>query len=217
MGYWAGVHKRALRATLELIRLERPARAAMTIGLIVVPAALMWIYAADAQAGVRGLATLGTLLVAALLAYLSQIAAVPPCLAAEAEEERARLESIIASFGQPDDDEELRDGLAYIMNGSWEFPLWEGGESTIGELSKVVQGIRKQASRGRIHIWGQLTRHQVHQSVPTDFWINGDIDFLGLMDGDLPAQTSADGVQPQRWINLRINRAEFEREWPPRR
>lgn len=214
MGYWREVHKRAKGEVLEMLKLEHPGRAALTVGLIAVPALLTWLGSHDAAVWVRTLATAGALAVCGAAGYIVKMLTIPPALALEAEAVRASLVQRLASFDQPDDDASMREGLTFMTEGDWGGSLFasSGGLPLVGE---AMERVRKLAQRERIHVWGQTAAYTVHQVVPPYFWTDRGIDLLSVTAGGEPINTDKNpGLTPPRWNNLRVNRAEFEREWP---
>lgn len=216
MGYWASVHRRALRESLELVRLERPGRAALTLALIAGPSFLIWTYSPGADAFVRALATAATTAFCGLVAYGFKLFSIPPRLARETEAQHSELSAKLASFDTPQDDATMRQGLAYILNRRWDMDIWHR-DGALSAAGSAVREIQRLANRERVHVWGQTTQSSVHQIVPPYFWADTSLDILSITSSeDCPIRSDKNtGLTPARWNNLRINRAEFEREWSP--
>lgn len=121
----------------------------------------------------------------------------------------AALEAARVSQQPPEDDTDLIDGLSYVLNGAWGGELWDGDALT--PVHEAAERIRKAAFRRRIHVWGQRARRLLHEDIPSDFWSHTGLDLVALTKGE--ARTETEGVRSERWFNLRVNRAEFEREF----
>lgn len=213
MGYWGEVHRLARAEVLELLKLKHTGQAAFTVALIVVPAAITWSFTADTAAWVRALSTVGATALVGAFAYGVKMLTIPPQLAAEAAAQRVDLERQLASFDDPDDDAWLREGLAYAHTGRWGDELWEAGAEGV---NAIAERVRKLAVRGRLHVWGTSGRQwEVPIEVPTYFLQATGFDFLSLTsDHPETVRTEKNGeFTPSRWHALRINRAEFEREF----
>lgn len=93
LSYWANVHKIALKETLELARLDNPGRALMTLGLIAVPAFVLYQITQSAETWLRVVATIGAMSVIALLIYGWKLSSIPPRLARSLADEGAVREA----------------------------------------------------------------------------------------------------------------------------
>jgi len=215
MGYWGDVHRRARRETLELVKLEHPGRAAFTLGLVVVPALIIWWAAADSTAWLRALATVGAMAICGALGYGVKMLTIPPAMAAEAEDERKKLVATLASFDGPEEDVGLHEAVAYVLHRGWGRSLWDGN-GDLEDCGGAVREIRARAGRGRIHIWGRTGNPALHKVVPAEFWQEVGIDFLSVVSGEAqPVRSEKNArLDPPRWHDLKANKAEFEREWP---
>jgi hypothetical protein len=216
MGYWGQVEKRARREALEMLRLEHPGRAALTLGLIGAPAVLTWFGAHDVSAWVRALATAGALGICGLIAYGAKLLSVPPVMAAEGESEKVALAKQLASFDGPEDDAGLSEGIAYAIGGAWGSNLWDQGPD-VSLVYKIANRVRKLVVQERLHIWGTAGGgNEVHQLVPVYFLQATAFDFttLTLVAENVVRTEKNQAYTPSRWHYLRVNKAEFEREFP---
>jgi hypothetical protein len=84
MGYWGTVHKAAFIETRELVRLDNPGRALVTLALIVVPAIAGFVLSHSLDPISRGGISFGALLLAGALIYAWKLVAIPPRLSKEA-------------------------------------------------------------------------------------------------------------------------------------
>ncbi len=197
-----------------MVRLEHPGRAALTLALLLGPAVIAYFSLADAQAWSRAIAGLSALLAAGLAVYLLKLVAVPAAMSKDAETARLVLVGKLASYDTPDDDASLRQGLSYILHRDWNRPLWES-DAALPRIGEALETVRKLAARERIIIWGQTANYTVHQQVPPHFWVERGIDLLSVTEADQPIRSDKNhGLTPPRWNDLKINRAQFEREWP---
>jgi len=215
MGYWAVVHRRALRETLEMARLDNPLRALLTLSLIVGPAALAWFFSGDAQVWVRALATAGALLLASLVVYGVKLSAIPPVLASEAQAREDALNATLATYDPEWWDAPISEGVGYL-----EFGEWGRGEDAKrlpdDRIAAHIHAITARAFRSKLTIWAKSLALLHHDKVPPAVWGEQTIGRLAADGRDEGSQTTRAPTFQDRRHDLKINRAEFEREWPRR-
>lgn len=213
--YWAALRAQAWTEAKEQIRWDTPLRVATSFGPSAASFLATWFLTKEVAVGVA-VAVL-TLVGLGLGTFLVKLAALPPILAAQSDAERRRLETMLASYVDPEDEVDLRSGAAYAVHRVWGRSLWEDEGNHFVALGDVLEQIRRLAHKSRIHVWGQTGPHSVHQVIDPEWWIDGRVDLLSVTKADEePVRTDKHNrLNPPRWNDLRVNRAEFEREWPP--
>jgi hypothetical protein len=108
---WKQARRRALGETLELVRLDKPARAILTLGVPLVAIAVA--YSVLEQFALATLAALGATLVLGLAIFLGKFVTLPARIATEQAQE---LEELRAAQEQADQIVERRRTMARLLS-----------------------------------------------------------------------------------------------------
>ncbi len=110
----------------------------------------------------------------------------------------------------------LREGLAYAAFGNWKnrtMQDFQGGDSD--RFAEALAKFHQLASDGVIRSWGIPVSYQttdVFRPIPKDHWGYATIDYLdALREKAFSRSKVASAID---YTDIRVNRAEFEREWP---
>lgn len=177
----------------------------------------------SAAASVAALAAL------ALLWFLVFLAHEPPKMARDAatahqaamavrDKTVESLEAKAASYVNPTHDEGLSSAAAYVAGRAWQPSIWDlGDDEPLLLLGGAIRQVADKALNGDLHIWGRANPQSRHVKIPAEFWEHGNIMIETMLnDPNHPMITTTKygAHTPPRYHDLRINRAEFEREWP---
>jgi len=114
-------------------------------------------------------------------------------------------------------DADLREGVCWIVFGEWGKTPADHGGGFLGQITAAIDGVRQAAKDGHVRIWGKINRSGVYDVIDPDFWKDHRIEHLRLIypAEEVESVTECDHLRPKgRYMDLRISRAEFEREWP---
>ena len=115
-----------------------------------------------------------------------------------------------------DRDASLREALAYAAFGDWnnrQIDQFETGDSD--RYSDALARFHQLAADGILRIWGIPASYQtttVYRPIDKTHWGYAALDFLDALGGK--PFTRSKVVDGLTYTDLRVNRAEFEREWP---
>lgn len=119
---------------------------------------------------------------------------------------------------RPEPDIWLQDAVCYAVHSRWlgDDEQAFNNETEMKKASEIAQKMRELAGRGKYPIWGKNDPARLHQIIPTDFWIDNQIDFLRLV-GD-----TAENVRTERattghskhYFNLKVNKSQTVQIWP---
>lgn len=222
MDYWTRIRRRAWREQLAEFKSNSPRALAQILTLTLTAFAVSLIL--SNRWIVSGLIALAALIVAVAAPLAARILALPAVVEAEhagranlaeqdLKEEIELLEAVLESFTPLVGDTPLLAGLSYCQHRDW---TARGGPLQQEGLGELLHQIRHLGQLERLHLWGRTTSAGHMLPIPPAYWERGRID-------PTPAQTAKGGplqtqrndtLQPRRFHDLRINRAEFEREWP---
>jgi phosphate/sulfate permease len=138
--------------------------------------------------------------------------AVPADMSAESERCLEDLRKTLATHNSAEPDALVEEAIGYILLHEWNSSYPSNLEAEI----LILQKLRELAFQGKIEIWGRLSAFALHKIVPREIWETAGVDLERFWQADQPVQTEKlwDEVnKPYRYINLKVVRAQIEREW----
>jgi hypothetical protein len=209
MGYWKAAAGRAWREAWASHPWSSPVKAICAILAVGIPTWVAWATTGEFVWG--GLVALVGVFLIGLFLFAHQLSAVPPAMHAEADGEISRLKLEVASwkkFSQPATPPEPDTVIDQVSRTI---------DPAICDLPAVLGAIRQAAYDKKIGVWGRKgSMEGVSQQIWHGFWEDMGIDAATRAAGRLrtekkDAQTNA----AYRYWDLRVNRAEVDKAWPP--
>jgi hypothetical protein len=197
-----------------MLKLDRPGRAALTLGLVVIAAVITWAMSRDVAVWLRAVATLGATAVCGLVAYGAKMLSLPPILADEAAAREAALKEELATHEVAEPDHPIEEALGYILIGEWtkQFP------ADLTLVPKALDRMRHLAFKGRIAIWGRVSPTSLPKAVPAHIWEHRGVDLQRFWDPSIETVETEklfdEKSNAYRFRDLQVIRAQIEREWP---
>jgi hypothetical protein len=221
MPYWTRIRRRAWREQLDEFKSNSARAAAQILTPTLTALALALIF--SNQWSVSGLIALAVLITSGGGRLAARVLALPGVIEGEharlahlaerqLKEEIELLETVMKTFTPLTGDETLRAGLAYCEHRDWASAV----PIKPDRLGELLHQVRHLGQLERLHLWGRPAPTGHLLPIPPAYWESGRIDpASAVAAGGKPIHTRRDDAQqPHRFYDLRINRAEFEREWP---
>jgi len=214
--YWGRVVARSARETVTASSWSSvPKFLAITAAALILTS---WTWGQTHNVPRSIIATFAGAAVALVLTFTFKLTVLPPRLARKDADRIAELEATLATFNPAGPDASVWHAIAYAFTGQWEpAKFWEADlGSHLESLHEVVDALEERAHNGLIHIWGRPSGSGRPVQVPAEFWTHGKIDVQGMVSNpNSPPWTRKYGAfDPSHYVDLQVNKAEIEREWP---
>jgi hypothetical protein len=111
----------------------------------------------------------------------------------------------------------LQDAVCYAVHGRW---LREDERAFaiehFNKATKIMKEMRQLAGDGEYIIWGKLDQYGLDQKIPTEFWIDNQIELTRIL-GDFAENARTEKAthgHSRRYDGLKANRLLTEKLWP---
>lgn len=208
--YWSLVGRRAWREAVASSPWSSPMRILSTLAGFGLSGGAG--YAATQKFSMAGLwAIIGAGLVI-VLGALWRLITVPADMNAEAEARDEASATVLASYESQKPDTELEDAVSFLMRGNWSEPVHQ---DNIQLVSEALHWLRQRAFSKSIVVWGKRTEWGIEVPVPNEIWEFKGVDLATYFDASVPVQTERihGPIETDRYMQLRVSRAQIEREW----
>ncbi|MEO6607823.1 MAG: hypothetical protein ABIN69_05080 [Aestuariivirga sp.] len=108
----------------------------------------------------------------------------------------------------------LGEALAFIASGKWGkvYSTYLMAETVVRSASTAYDEIRQAAGDGTVQVWGKIDTHGIYVKIDPDYWARNTINFMSLIEGEPKTElVSSNALVVYR--ELRVNRAQIERQW----
>jgi hypothetical protein len=111
-----------------------------------------------------------------------------------------------------EEDTPLGEAMAYMVTGRWGLAIKEVlREAFEAKPPDPFESFRRAAHRQKVRCWGRLDPDKLVRKIPTDHWSEHQVDAKALLMNDFARTWGHDG---ESYVDLMVNRAEIEREFP---
>lgn len=111
-------------------------------------------------------------------------------------------------------DTSLSEALGYAAFGEWGKTYSEAMAAGLASSNGPLDRFRQLASEGALTTWGKRDGNSVFSKVSPSHWRDHRLNLFELMKGTARSESlSSEAVSPI--VDIMVNKAEFERQWPP--
>ncbi len=208
MGYWGEVSNEAWRDTRAILRLDHPARIALTIGGVAATGGLTWWAISGIAWG--AVATLVVLAVVGLSYFVIRLAQIPA-------ERASAAQSLIDAMNPPRDDVArdmgLTEALCFAQTGELGLRPVNTDAGVFRDLTPELERFTQLAADGDLHVWGKSGRSDIYTLIPAAFWIENEVEWFSLLRGAPNTQgLIARGNMPT-YLELMVSRGQIARHF----
>lgn len=208
MAYWGEVSSEAWRDTRAIVRLDHPARIALTIGGVVGAGALTWWATGGIAWG--AVATLVVLVAVGLSYFLVRLAQIPA--------ERATAAQTLIDAANPPRDDAARDiglteALCFAQTGELGLRPVNTDAGVFRDLTPELGRFTQLAADGDLRVWGKSGRSDIYAPIPAAFWLENEVEWFSLLRGQPNTQGLTARGQMPTYLDLMVSRAEIARHF----
>lgn len=191
-----------------MVRLDHPARIALTIGGVAATGALTW-WATDGIAW-GAVATLAVLLIVGLSYFVVRLAQIPA-------ERASAIQTLLNAANPPEDDIArdigLTEALCFAQTGELGLRPVNTDAGVFRDLTPELERFTQLAADGDLQVWGKSGRSDIYVPIPAAFWTENEVEWFSLLRGAPNTQgLTARGYMPT-YLELMVSRAQIVRHF----